>query len=83
MRRLVLLAAGFAYMVLLIEAVRAAVAWWHGETSLGTIDHLLLGALPVLVWIWWRHFSMFRRDCGKAACLLPGDRDGPQPGSGA
>jgi hypothetical protein len=83
MRRLILLAAGFAYMVLLIEAIRAAVAWWRDEAPPGAIDYLLLGALPALVWIWWRHFSMFRRDCGKTACLLPEDRDGPQPGSGA
>lgn len=83
MRRLVLLAAGFAYMVLLIEAIRAAVAWWRGEAAPGAIDYLLLGALPLLVWIWWRYFSMFRRGCSKAACLLPADRDGPQPGSGA
>ncbi len=83
MRRFMLLAAGFAYMVLLIEAVRSAVAWWHDEASLGAIDYLLLGALPVLAWIWWRYFSMFRKDCGKAACALPPERDGPPPGSEA
>jgi hypothetical protein len=37
------------------------------------IDYLLLGALPLLAWIWWRHLSMFRKDCGKAACLTPED----------
>lgn len=73
MRRLVLLAAGFAYMVLLIEAVRAAVAWWRGETDLAPLDFALIGLLPILAWIWWRHLSMFRKDCGKAACLLPED----------
>ena len=73
MRRLALLAAGFAYMVLLIEAVRATVAWWRGETALGMLDYALIGALPVLAWIWWRHLSMFRKDCSKAACMLPED----------
>jgi hypothetical protein len=82
MRRLLLLAAAFAYMVLLIEAVRTAVAWWRDEGALGAIDSLLLGALPLLVWIWWRYFSMFRTGCGKAACLSPEERDGPRPGSG-
>jgi hypothetical protein len=76
MRRLLLLAAGFAYMVLLIEAVRATVAWWRGEAALGLTDYALIGALPVLAWIWWRYLSMFRKDCGKAACSLPEERSG-------
>lgn len=71
MRRLVLLVAGFAYMVLLIEAVRAAVAWWRGEADLGPLDFALIGLLPILAWIWWRHLSMFRKDCGKTACRPP------------
>lgn len=71
MRRLLLLAAGFAYMVLLIEAVRAAVAWWQGEAVLGWADYVLLGALPLLAWVWWRYLSMFRRACGRAICVPP------------
>lgn len=76
MRRFLLLVAGFAYMVLLIEAVRATVAWWRGEAELGMPDYALIGALPVLAWIWWRYLSMFRKDCGKAACSLPEERSG-------
>jgi hypothetical protein len=76
MRRFLLLAAGFAYMVLLIEAVRAGAAWWRGETELGWLDYALIGALPVLAWVWWRYLSMFRKDCGKAACALPEERSG-------
>ncbi len=83
MRRLALLAAAFAYMVLLIEAVRAAVAWWHGEAALTMLDYALVAALPLLAWIWFRHLSVFRKDCGKAACLLPEDRGAPPPPSGA
>jgi hypothetical protein len=30
----------------------------------------------VLAWIWWRHLSMFRKDCAKAACALPEERSG-------
>ncbi len=82
MRRALLLAAAFAWMVLFIEAVRAAAAWWRGEAQLGALDYLLAGALPLLLWVWWRRFSMFRKDCGKGACLLPEEQDGP-PRSGA
>ncbi|MCX7157049.1 MAG: hypothetical protein NTW45_11490 [Rhodocyclales bacterium] len=75
MKRAALLAAAFAYMVLLIEAIRAAVAWWHGElTQPGWSDIALIAALPGLVWIWWRYISPFGRpDCQK--CALP-----PEPG---
>jgi hypothetical protein len=30
----------------------------------------------LLAWIWWRYLSMFRKDCGKAACALPEERSG-------
>lgn len=83
MRRLAPLIAAFAYMVLLIEAVRAAAAWWRGEAALTALDYALIAALPLLVWIWFRYFSMFRKDCAKGACLLPEERGGPHPGSGA
>lgn len=72
MRKILLLAAGFAYMVLLIEAVRATVAWWQGETELGPLDFALIGALPILAWIWFRYFSMFRKDCAEGVCTSPG-----------
>ena len=74
MRRAALLLAAFGYMVLLIEALRAATDWWRGElASPGAADFLLIAALPVLAWIWWRHFSMFRKGCAKGACAPPRD----------
>lgn len=74
MKRIALLGAGFAYMVLLIEAIRAAVAWWQDELAQpGWGDIALIAALPLLVWIWWRYISPFGRDCRK--CALP-----PEPG---
>lgn len=74
MKRLLLLLAGFGYLVLLIEAIRAAVAWWQGELAQpGWDDIVLLGLLPVLAWIWWRFISPFGRDCPK--CALPPDAD--------
>ena len=79
MKRVALLAAGFAYMVLLIEAIRAAVAWWQGELAQpGWSDIALIAALPPLVWIWWRYISPFGRDCQK--CALPPE-SGPRQDS--
>ena len=70
MKRIALLAAGFAYRVLLIEAIRAAVVWWRGELAQpGWDDIALMALLPVLAWIWWRQISPFGRECPK--CALP------------
>jgi len=78
MKRLLLLGAGFAYMVLLIEAIRAAVAWWHGELAQpGGSDIALIGVLPLLVWVWWRYISPFGQpDCQK--CALPPETGKPR-----
>ena len=78
MKRLLLLAAAFGYMVLLIEAIRAAVAWWQGELAQpGWADIALIALLPGLAWIWWRYISPFgRADCAK--CLPPSEPD-PRP----
>lgn len=78
MKRLLLLAAGFGYLVLLIEAIRAAVAWWKGDlVQPGWDDIVLLGLLPVLAWIWWRYLSPFGRDCAK--CAVSQDSAKPLP----
>jgi hypothetical protein len=78
MKHLLLLAAGFGYLVLLIESISAAVAWWQGEMSQpGWGDVVLLGLLPVLAWIWWRYISPFGRACPK--CALPPDAGKPLP----
>ena len=75
---IVFLGAGFTYMVLLIEAIRAAVAWWQGELAQpGWGDIALIALLPLLAWIWWRYISPFgRADCAK--CLPPSEPD-PRP----
>ena len=72
MKRIGFLALGFAYMVLLIEALHAAVAWWRDELAQpGWSDIALIALLPLLVWIWWRYISPFGRKCSK--CVLPPD----------
>ena len=77
-QKIVFLGAAFAYMVLLIEAIRAAVAWWQGELAQpGWGDVALIALLPLLVWIWWRYISPFGRpDCAK--CLPPSE-PAPRP----
>jgi ABC-type Fe3+-siderophore transport system permease subunit len=76
-KRIALLGAGFAWMVLLIEAIRSAVAWWQGELAQpGWIDIALVALLPLLAWIWWRYLSPFGRDCAKC---VPPPEPGPRP----
>lgn len=65
----------FGYAVLLFEALRTAMAWWNGElTEIGLEEILLVAALPLLAWIWWRQFSVFGRRRG--ACLPPPSQNG-------
>ena len=72
---MLLLAAGFAYLVLLVEGIRTAVAWWRGELpDPGWTDMMLMALLPLLAWVWWRHLSPFGRACPK--CAIP-----PEPPS--
>lgn len=69
MKRLALLALGFAYMVLLIEALRATVNWWNAVPPPPTfLDYALIALLPVLAWIWWRYLSVF--NCQRS-CRVP------------
>ena len=75
MRRAGLVLISFGYAVLLFEALRTATAWWQGELEeAGLTEYLLIAALPLLAWIWWRYLSMFRSDCAKGACAPPQDR---------
>lgn len=56
--------------MLLFEALRTASAWCAGELEeIGLAEYLLLAALPVLAWVWWRYLSVFRKD--KGGCSLP------------
>lgn len=74
MRRAGMLLLGFGYMVLGLEAIRIAVAWWNGAIEEpGWEEWLMLASLPILAWIWWRHLSPFGSSGGQ--CLLPEDRD--------
>jgi hypothetical protein len=72
MKRAARLMIAFAGMVLAIEALRVAVAWWRGDMdSPGLAQWLMLASLPALAWAWWRFLSPF----GRGRCLLPSDKD--------
>lgn len=68
MRRFLMLGAGFGYMVLLIETIRALTEWWRGEAAPGPLHWGALLLAPALAWVWWRHLSVFRcaAPCAKA-----------------
>ncbi|MBI2312801.1 MAG: hypothetical protein HYU77_09900 [Betaproteobacteria bacterium] len=66
-----LLIAGFG--LALIHSVEVSVAWWRGElAAVGFWDGVAIAALPLLVAIWLRYFSIFAP--GKGQCLLPEEK---------
>jgi hypothetical protein len=68
-------ALGVLLFVALAQAGTVALAWWRGEIAeLGVRDASWLLALPVLVGVYLRRFSVLRPDC--AACA-PDDRRRP------
>lgn len=68
-----------ALFVAFVESLKVAVAWWRdGEPPSEWWEWLGVGSLPLLLFIWWRHYSIFGKR--EPQCLLP--RDGaPPPGS--
>lgn len=70
MRTVAKIALTFTFMVAFLESFIAGVKWWRGE-ALVWWEWVLLGALPVLIGIYLRYFSIFGR--GKGQCLLPPD----------
>ncbi len=67
LRTIIKLALAFAFMVAFLESVVATAKWWHGE-ALSAWEVALALALPVLIGIWVRYYSVF--GCG-GACLAP------------
>lgn len=59
-----------AFGLALIHSVEVSVAWWRGELAAVSLwDGLSIAALPVLIGIWLRWFSVFAP--GKGQCLVP------------
>lgn len=74
MRTIVKIALAFAFTVAFLESVVAAVKWWRGG-ELAWWEWGLAGALPILIGIWLRYFSIF--GCGRGQCLAPPDERQP------
>lgn len=53
----------------IIQAAHVVQAWLRAERALGVWDWLWLGLLPVLLFVFFRYYSVFRKDC--RACLAP------------
>lgn len=63
-----------AVLGLLVASIKVLVGWWQGELRLEDEGNWVwLVLFPVLLWIWWRYFSVF--GCSQAACLLPEEDD--------
>jgi hypothetical protein len=77
MRTLLKIGAAFAYMVAFLESAIAGAKWWRGE-PLVWWEWILVGALPLLLAIYWRYFSVF--GCGRGECLLREERKPPPQG---
>lgn len=75
-----------ALFVAFVESLKVAVAWWRdGRVPAEWWEWLGVAALPVLVLIWARHFSIFGSK--EPQCLLPEEPPGRpgfprEPGSG-
>ena len=55
---------GFA----LIESFHSVLAWWREGTAVLTLTQwVLLGLFPVLLFIYFRYFSILRPDCPRRA----------------
>jgi hypothetical protein len=72
-RRILILLLAFAGMVLAIEGLRNAIAWWRGELPIPTLfEWASMASLPLLGWLWWRYLSPFGP--GRGRCLDPSRR---------
>lgn len=67
-----------ALFVAFVESLKVAVAWWRvGEPPSEWWEWLGVGSLPLLLFIWWRHYSIFGKR--EPQCLLPSE-GAPPPG---
>jgi hypothetical protein len=63
MQRLGAILIAFGFSVLVYEALRVGTAWWSGEIeTLGIEELMVLAALPVIVFVAWRHLRPRRRN---------------------
>ncbi len=66
------LALAGALFVAFVESLKVAVSWWRGgQPPAQWWEWLGVAALPVLVFLWARHYSIFGKK--EPRCLLPED----------
>jgi hypothetical protein len=64
MKRLLHLGYFLIFGLALLHGTVVAVRWWQGE-ALARWEYGLLLAWPVLLYVFLRRYSVFRRDCTK------------------
>ena len=78
-RALIWFLSWMAFGLLLVQSVTVTLDWWQDKrTDVGAWEWLWIGLLPVLVFVYFRFFSIFRPGC--RACAPDADRrDGKTP----
>ncbi|HSD60416.1 MAG TPA: hypothetical protein VLC55_06130 [Burkholderiales bacterium] len=74
--RLGRLALAAAFFFAFLESVTVAAEWWQGTRAMQPRDWLWVAALPVLIGIYLRFFSVLRPECKK--CAVPTDEASPR-----
>jgi hypothetical protein len=72
-RRLAKLALAAAFFVAFLQSVTVTAEWWQGTRAMRAWDWLWVAALPVLVGIYLRFFSVLRPGCEH--CASPAQDD--------
>ena len=72
-RALIWFVSWMAFGFLLVQSVTVTLDWWQNKrTDIGVWEWLWIGLLPVLVFVYFRFFSIFNPGC--QACAPDADR---------
>jgi hypothetical protein len=70
------IAVAVAFFFALLQSVTVTAEWWRGARAMQVWDWLWVAALPALVAIYLRYFSVLRPECER--CAPPGQDDPPR-----
>lgn len=59
---------GMVFAVIFLKSISVTVGWWRAELIAGPWEWLWIGLLPVLMFVFFRYYSIFRPGC-RAGCL--------------
>jgi hypothetical protein len=65
------LALAAAFFFAFLHSVTLTAEWWQGSREMQPSDRLWVAALPILVGVYLRFFSVLRPECDR--CAPPGD----------